>query len=321
MIYKSIYNFFKSIKLSIVIILLIIVFSIIATFIPQNLDSSFYKAKYPEFLSFLILTINLNKFFNSLLFFILIIIFSLNLLTCSIHRVVKRFKAGNNKRFGPDLIHLGILILVIGLTISLNVYERKEKLIYLMEGDSVQLSDELTLYLKKYEFLTYEDGRPKDWLSTVEIRKEKEVIKSEIIEVNNPLRIGSLSIYQSSYNTEHSILIESPDGKKDNILENQGFEIDDGKNFAVYKGNIIRDNEMTAIFHKQGAKESILKDVYELKILDKIGNYKILDINTKEYTGLGLVEDRSFPVVLISLIIIGFGLALTFIKKIRDGNL
>ncbi len=64
---------------------------------------------------------------------------------------------------------------------------------YLGEGDQIRLPGDYLLRLQSFEFLQYADGRPKDWISTVEVEKNgKVIIDSFPLEVNRLLKVGSL---------------------------------------------------------------------------------------------------------------------------------
>ena len=65
---SSLYRFFKSVRLAIVLILLITVLSLLSTLVPQGREDAFYKENYSPALYGLITTLDFNRYFNSVLF-------------------------------------------------------------------------------------------------------------------------------------------------------------------------------------------------------------------------------------------------------------
>jgi cytochrome c biogenesis protein len=52
---------------------------------------------------------------------------------------------------------------------------------------------------EKFELQTYPDGRPKDYLSRLVVRKGGQIVQNKTIEVNSPLIQDGIFFYQSSY--------------------------------------------------------------------------------------------------------------------------
>ncbi len=317
----SIYKFWKSILLAIILIAYIVILSIIATLIPQGRDPEFYKAQYGIWSNVIIFT-GFDNFFRSLFFIIPVIFFSINLLVCSIDRIIKRFFRKAKIRIGPDLIHIGLLILVIGGAFTL--YNRVEHFILLEVGNYVEIDDDLHLYLTNFEYQTYEDGRPKDWISTVELRVAEtgDVLKEGIIEVNKPFQFDNITVYQQSYEpTEFIELIDNE--KKEYYLKVGDALRSEDDNIIIYTENIEQEDKIIAKFQKWKAsdKNPELIEEYELGVSDVIKDYIIKDIRTTYKSGLNFVKNSGFLPIIISLIIMLIGLALTFIQKAKDGGL
>jgi cytochrome c biogenesis protein ResB len=162
----ALFKFFRSVKLAIVLILIITFTSIISTFIPQNKEILFYMETYRKFTSWFILTSGFNSFFKSYIFIVPSVLFFLNLSVCTFDRLKGRIKRKAKNRFGPDILHVGLLILIIGGMITF--MGRTEAFVRMEEGEVISLTGGYTLTLKDFDFLKYENGRPKDWISTVD---------------------------------------------------------------------------------------------------------------------------------------------------------
>ena len=328
------YKFLKSTKLAIVLILYLAVTSGLSTFIPQGEEISLYYQNYSPGLAWLVTSTQFYRFFQSIPFILPVVVFFLNLLTCSIVRLVKRLKSKSKKRFGPDIIHFGILLLIVGALLSPS--GRKEEMVFLGEGDSTTLSGGYELVLKTFEFLKYEDGRPKDWLSEVDVIKDGDVVKSHTIEVNKPLKIGKLKVFQSSYSQDMTATLSDLDGEtfeimpgdyytaRNSIIVFRGVEIDPSAE-KVDNSGCCPPNSGYAVFEElSGQGEDMghtVTAVYRVGVSEVIDGFTIEKICISNQTGLQVVEDPSFLPVLISLILIGFGISLAFIQKIGDKNI
>ena len=63
-------------------------------------------------------------------------------------------------------------MLIVGGMFS--VVGRRESLVYMGKGDVIRLKGDYAVRLVAYEYQEYEDGRPKDWISTVEVHRNGE---------------------------------------------------------------------------------------------------------------------------------------------------
>ena len=172
---ELIFKQLRSINFSLVLLALLIVLSAISTF-----------SQTPA------------AFFGSLGFFALIFLFFINLCCCTFYRFSNELKKKSNRNFGPDILHGGlILFMVIAL---LSTYYRMEGQIGLLAGESLTMPDGSILTLDEFEYLRYENGRPKDWISYLTIENDDEVVYSRYpLKVNYPLKYNGYTLYQVSY--------------------------------------------------------------------------------------------------------------------------
>jgi len=197
---KAIYTFFRSTKLAIVLILYLAAASIVATLIPQGRETSFYLSRYTSTVAELIIHSGFDGFFSNFLFLFPVALFFINLLVCSVSRLVLEIRGQRKRTFGPDIIHLGLLLLLVGSVISAST--RQDMMIFAEEGDRIALPGGYVLVIESFDFRTYDGGRPKDWITTVDaFDPSGQIRRGYPIEVNRPLRLGELKIYQSSYRT------------------------------------------------------------------------------------------------------------------------
>jgi hypothetical protein len=302
----ALYKFFRSMRLAVVLILIIAVLSIVSTLIPQGREAAFYFHSYGVYWAQILLILGFDSFFRSLLFLIPVGLFFINLSVCTVDRLANRERRKARRRHGPDLIHIGLLLLVIGAMFS--AFGRIESLVYMGEGDEIQVRGQYRTRLVDFEYEEYEDGRPKDWISTVEVRRGEELLFASFpIEVNKPLRIGGVRIYQTSFVREDRALLRDRDGISRPIADGQGFEMEGAMvSFRGIEGN-------TAVFERW--EQQSRTAIYRTGIGETIGEYTVMELGSRDVTGLKAVKDPGFIPVVVSLIIVAGGLTLTLIQK------
>ncbi len=314
---KSIYGFLRSVKLAVVLLLFITATSILATLVPQGRDAVFYQAAYGTGVSRLITGLNFDTFFRSSLFLFPAALFVLNLGVCMVDRFVGRIKRKAKKRFGPDILHTGLLILFVGGVITFA--GRKEGNLSMSEGDTAELPGGYTLSLLSFEFLTYENGVPKDWISTVSVTKDgKMVIEEFEIEVNRPLKIGNVKLYQSSYSSDTTLTITDTAGTRYKAEVNSIIPAQKGA--FIFRGiELNQDSVEVAVFDTW--VDHVITGTVRLGLNEKLGDYTITGMFSDMSTGLQAVIDPGYTVVFIALFIVLLGLCLTYVQKIGDNRL
>jgi hypothetical protein len=331
--WDSVYKFLRSTKLAVVLILYLAITSALSTLVPQGKDLDFYRIKYSPVTARLIESTSFHNFFKSPWFLIPLAVFAVTLLTCTVDRLARRLKSGIKKRFGPDIIHIGILVLMVGGLIR--VYGRTEKMVYLGEGESTRLADGYEILLTSFEYLQYEDGRPKDWYSRVTVLQNDFPLTTFTIEVNKPLRVGKHKLYQSSYRQDSTADLRDPSGQIITVRAGDYYMRDEGSIIVFRRieavpgsGFFDSDNrcpkEGYAVFEEltgpTGGKGHGLKAVHKVAISDKIDEYTVEKVCAWNLTGLQIVEDRSVSTVIAAFILIGMGVSLTFIQKIGENQ-
>ena len=306
---KAIYRFFTSVRLAVVLILAITALSLLATLVPQGRESAYYQAHFSHPAYRLISWFQFDRFFSSPLFLVSVAFFTINLGVCAIDRFVRRARTKATNRFGPDLIHIGLLVLIAGgLITALN---RQEKDYTMAPGAQVTLNRSYALHLQSFEFLKYENGSPKAWISTVSVLKDgKTEIASFPIEVNHPLRLKGVTVFQTSWTSEATL--SRGDGSEVTAQAGQGFP--DGDSFW-YFADVVKDGDVQKALFQEFQGHAIVS-MRKLAPADTVGPYTILEI--RQSTVLRAVNDPGFLPVIIALVIVAAGLALTFLQKRRE---
>jgi cytochrome c biogenesis protein len=329
---EPVYQFLRSRKLAVVLILYLAVASALSTLVPQGKDPAYYRIHYSPVVERLLESTSFHRFFKSPLFLVPLFVFSVSLLICTVERLAIRFKKRTQKRFGPDIIHIGILVLMIGGIIR--VYGRTESMVYLAEGETARLSNGYEILLNSFEYLKYEDGRPKDWFSNVTLLRNDSPANTFTIEVNRPLRVGKLKLYQSSFSQDSTADLRDPDGKivtvrpgdyymrADSIIvfrrvdAVQGSGFVDGDNRCLKEGYAVFD-ELANPTSGEGHR---LIAVHQVAVSEKIDDFTVEKVCAWNRTGLQIVKDPSMPVVIAAFILIGMGVSLAFIQRIGENE-
>jgi len=310
---SSLFRFFKSVRLAIVLILIVTVLSVLATLVPQGLDPGMYRDMYPPPLYHVITVLDFNHFFSSLLFRAAVGLFAVNLGVCMVDRVVRQVKKKSGRRWGPDLVHLGLLVLITGGLVT--SVTRQEGYLRMGEGDELQVAAGTTLRLVSFRTVLYDDGRPRSWTSTVEIRRPgSDQVVTFPIRVNHPLRMDGVNIYQASWGRQDLAVFR--DGKGDQAALADGESLRDGDSSWRFDHIVQGGDGQRALFEQyQGSR---LVSTRELDAGDSIGDLTLLRMGNREFSGLRATKDAGYLPVVAGLVLLAAGLALTFIQKRRD---
>ncbi|MFO7731645.1 MAG: cytochrome c biogenesis protein ResB [Spirochaetia bacterium] len=216
---RSLYAFFSSMKLAIVLIVYLIgLMVVVGIWGPGALSPDALSPRAAEFSSSELggsvsgSDAGRISIFGSLILVVFpVMLFALNLGVCAVSRIVKRIKAGSYFRrvgwllTGPDLVHLSILLFLLGGLLS--HYGRVDGEVSLQPGEVVALNSVYMIRLEDFQIEYYESGQTKQYISSIQVlRRSSEEQQSEIIDqaditVNNPYSLGRLKIYQRSFST------------------------------------------------------------------------------------------------------------------------
>lgn len=312
---RQFWNKLKSLRLAIGLIVVLTVGSLLATLIPQGKAAEEYFKLYPKLIAELVVQTGLGRYFSSLLFLIPALAFFFNLGACTVDRLIRELKKKHKRRHGPDILHIGLLVLVVGSLVSFSA--RSEGMVRLVPGESVELPAGEILRLMKFTDERYEDGRPKDWTSIVTLEKDGSVLKENIpIRVNKPLRVGDITLYQNSYSSTLGVAVTNPDGKVTNLARGESFEEGDVRIFFMTtEMDASGAGEPLAVLRVKG--EGVDGAVRAGSAGIAVGRYKVAAVQVLS-TGLQAVRDPGYPFVLAALILVGLGTALTFAQKMKD---
>ncbi len=308
---KKFVAWITSIRLAIGFIAYLAVTCILATLVPQGLADEEYLAMYPKIIAELVVQTGFGGFFGSILFIIPSFLFFANLSACTVKRFLRELGKKGKRRHGPDILHVGLMALVIGSIWSFSAHQQGT--VVLAPGDGVNLPDGSLLHLDDFRFERYEDGRPKDWVSVVSIVKDGKTIKDKVeVRVNSPLRYAGLTFYQASYEEVPSLALAEPSGAE--LVLAQGEErIVDGVAYLFMAPDA--DARRAVVRVGSGSDGKTIK----VGPGETAGGLRVIGIRAQLATGLEAVSDPGFPLVLAALALIALGTTWTFTQKLKEG--
>jgi cytochrome c biogenesis protein ResB len=313
---KALYRFFKSTRLAIVLILVITALSLLATLVPQGREDAFYRETYVPALYGLITTLDFNRFFNSFLFLAPVLMFTLNLGVCAVDRLVRQSRSKGKKKFGPDIVHLALLVLIAGGLVT--ALARQEKDFTMSQSQEIPLTSRYTIKLISFEYLKYANGSPKAWISTVDVYRDGALEQAAFpIRVNHPLRLKGVALYQSTWENQATLLMRRSNGVEETFRIQQHFKDGD---YIWYLADVVEDGAgQKALFQqfKSSDQGYELVSMRKLAPAETLGPYRLVSITQKMVTGLRAVNDPGFATVLIAVVLLAMGLALTFVQNRR----
>jgi hypothetical protein len=236
---RNLYDLLTSLKLTAGLLTYFVVMLVIATFIPQgntHLSSAAGAASTATVAgpavpgaeaaadttgtaaapNSLFALLGLTNFFISVWFIVPLCLFFVNLLFCTIHRISGEWKNRHWKNYGPDIIHVGMLFLIISAAVSL--FGRQEGRLVLAEGETGALPNGYKITLLSFRQELYADGSAREWRSEVRVSPPGEKERIENIRVNHPLSAGNLSLYQISYGQIPGLVLIDSDGNRYTLL-------------------------------------------------------------------------------------------------------
>ena len=332
------FRFLSSIRLAIILMAIIAVLCVIATVIPQNLDTNHYINLFGTAGSSVITFLGFNHVFSSPLFFIFGIAFDINLFICTYGRIevtVKRTKkSGVSLNFlGSPLLHVGLCLVLVGVAMSL---VSKHEIYYeIPVGETVTVAGKsggFTLTLNDFSVDYYEDNiSPKQYKSDVTVHKPKLEPVPLTIQVNSPAKYNGVSIMQQSFGWEILVTLstgqastqlkikdedwivmnESPEG---NTTLGIAFYPDYNEEEGIAQIRSHRADNPHIVWVLQEGDNPVAIDTVALNETSLIQEpLSITFDGYRYYSGLQMKYDPGIPVIFCGFLLICLGLLMIYI--------
>lgn len=391
---------FASVKLTIVLLLTLAATSIVGTLIPQNEEPAAYLQAFGEFFYRVFALLGLFDMYHSWWFRTLILLLVINIVVCSIDRLIANRKilfvrqprfnlaryrqlkskseykencdaallkslyppvisrsfryqrleesdtgfalyaeSGRWTRFGVYVVHLSVVILLIGGLIG-SIFGF-EGFVNIPEGETVdsirlvnnnqKLQLDFAIRCDDFNVDFYDSGAPKEFRSSLTILKQGKAVFQKDIIVNDPLRYGGISFFQSSYGnlTPNEIILNFTSqatgmiySKKAKIEEPVTIPEDLGifvlKRYtrqADFRGHNIGEAFIGILTTPDGSSVDVTLPL-KFPSFDKMRKGKtfiaVADFVPRYYTGLQVSKDPGVWVVYTGFILMIIGIYITF---------
>ncbi len=318
-----------SMRLAIGLIAYLAIASGLATIIPQGLAEEEYLELYPKIVAQLVIQTGFDGFFGSILFIIPAFAFFANLSACTVKRFVVELKKKARHHHGPDILHVGLMLLVIGSIWSFSGHQAGS--VVLAPGDGVNLPDGSILHLDDFRYERYEDGRPRDWVSVVTIEKDGKQVKKDLeIRVNTPLRYNDLTFYQSTFQEVPALALVDATGIKHVLAQGEErliggetyfFMAPEGDGSMAGMGSAAMGTTPSVSSGRAVMRVGVSPGGTTVKAGpgESVGALKVVGIESQLASGLEAVSDPGYKLVFVALLLIALGTAVTFTQKLVEG--
>ncbi len=116
--------------------------------------------------------------------------------------------------FGTVIAHLSLVLILVGALVGATFGFRQDGLAVAVGsrvdiGNGTGMSVEATRFADSY----YENGSPSDYASDLVVYKDGQQVGAATIRVNQPLRVGDVTLYQSFFGAAAAMRIADKDGK------------------------------------------------------------------------------------------------------------
>lgn len=309
------YDALRSVKLAVVLLVLLSILAALGGILPQGDDPDVYAAKFPGLPTRIILALSLDEVFTSPLFILCAAVFAVNLTLCTFHRVLKQIALPwRARRHGPDILHIGLILLLVGGTWSART--ATETLVTLSPGEETSLPGGELIRLADFRFERYPDGRPMLWSSKIDIDEAGETRVSGFdLRVNRPLRYAGYTLYQSGYG-EYPILVlrRGPLGLPEPIEQGRKAATPDG--FVLFMAvDPASQDRSTFVFLVEGSGG---RKVVKAGLGGEVGPFVVSSRDTMFSSVIRVRRDPAFPMILAGLLLAAIGTFLTYILKLRE---
>ncbi|MEP7191891.1 MAG: cytochrome c biogenesis protein ResB [Actinomycetota bacterium] len=236
--------------------------------------------------------------------------------------------------FGTVLAHLSFVLILLGFYLSASPLGFRDTNFIAPVGDKVAVGHGtgLAVEAKSFTDAYYPDGSPQDFASVLVLYKDGEVVKTQTVRVNHPLKSGGVSIYQSFFGMAARMKVTGAAGK---TVYDQGVPLgytsDDGmRNIAQFKlpangltvevsvpasGKTdpeIKAGQAAVSVFKDGTKTAVASEIVDQGKSATLDGLTYTFERTNRYTGLIVAHDPGAPFVWIGSTLLVLGLFMVF---------
>ena len=188
---------------------------------------------------------NLDKTLWIYLLIILIALFALNAVLCTVERLfnIIRYRRPWRSLY-PQIVHIGFLVALLGhLLGSVYGFRSQGNVVYRGEIIAVPHEEGLSIRLDEIAAIPVTEGRPEGGLksltTTVTLFEKGSRLLTDTIELNDPLRYRGVAFYHVDHGESPTGLVLTVRGERFNVPFGDGFETGGGIRYTL--GRIVPD--------------------------------------------------------------------------------
>lgn len=317
---KRIFKVLSSVKLFLALLVVIVVLAAIATFIPQGLEATAYHDRYPSLFATVATALGVTDFFHSPLFFGLLALVELNLILCTMPRLWRRVVSISRDRagrphsgglsqlavlFGPDIIHLGLIITIGGgLLISVT---RDEQRFLVPVGAEVQVGETIPpITVVDSREIRSDSGMVIDW--QIDLRHAG---REQTVALNHPIEIAGYRVHFFHWGEEPVMILRDSGGVEYGVRVGEGLVGPDG-NARVFAGLVDTDTlrEPGSARIQVISPDGVITGEGILNRGEQLGQYTYARADTQVLNGFTVTSDRGRTLVFIGFFFILGGLGI-----------
>ena len=316
------YRILSSVRLFLVLLGALILWSVIATIIPQGLDDGVYVRQYGAGGAAFLRILGFTDFFGSVHLAVLLALMEVNLILCTVPRLVRRVRSDVRRRsdaddtrsrnrawwdrvqpYAADIIHLGLIVVLAGGVLLSVTREQQEVLV--PTGATVELALEgIEVTVVDSQEITNENGVVIDW--TIDLLVADTPVT---LAINDPVEVAGLRFHFFHWGREPVITFSDSDpdsgGESYAMHVGEGLRSPDGRAF-VFAGVTADEQALFQILDERG------RLVGEQRLMpgEQLGQLYYVSAGREVLNGFTASRSTGrIPVVVgLSLIIAGMGI-------------
>ena len=243
-------------------------------------------------------------FFSSFYFLVPVGLFALSLLTCTINSLVRRPRR-RITGYAHDIIHIGILILMMGGLLT--HLAGREEVVTLSIGETITVRNEWDV--------TLIDSRRTgmNWESTLRIqRKETEETREEVVSVNQPVSVGPVRLLQQTWQNPRVLVLEDDEGNRYTMTPGEGFAA--GETVIILEESPESDIGLRFVRFEDSRRSGTITVEPGMSIAE----LTVVTSQERILSGIQVVHDPGAAVALVGALLLMLGLGLYLLKKARE---
>ncbi|MFW5795672.1 MAG: cytochrome c biogenesis protein ResB [Alkalispirochaeta sp.] len=307
-ILRLLYNVASSVRLFLGIVVVLVVLSVLATVVPQGYPPGWYADRFGYLPGTFLQLLGITDFFSSLHLLVLVGLMELNLVLCTVPRMVRRLVRRTHPlwSYGPDVIHLGLIVAVAGGLVTMIRSEEQAHLV--PTGAAIALGpDTAPVRVVDSREIRDDRGTVVDWV--INLEHQGDTIE---LAINDPVTIAGFRFHFFHWGEEPTIVLAGPDGTERPLLIGEGLQRSDGETFVFVGFDVPAEGASTshpARFDRLAPDGSLLGTLL-LSPGESIGGFRYVASGTEVLNGFTVRRDPGRPLVLAGLIGIVLGMAL-----------